>query len=96
MDSLLLEVVSSNIDLGKHLSRLFLDFDKAFDTINHNYLLDKLFNEGFRRLIYKWLMSYLMNRRQVVNLNSISKNCNTRGYDLSPITHLYGLLFWDS
>ena len=56
-----------------HLA-LYLDFSKAFDTVNHDILMSKLFHMGFRNEIYSWLKSYLSNRRQFVAINdNISK-----------------------
>ena len=43
---------------------LFIDFRKAFDTINHNILLKKLSKLGFSQNSYQWFKSYLANRSQ--------------------------------
>ena len=50
---------------------IFLDFAKAFDTVNHNILLQKLENYGIRGLPLKWFTSYLHKRHQVVKLCNI-------------------------
>ena len=47
---------------------LFLDFSKAFDTINH-ILFDQLKLYGIRRNALCWLKSYLANRYQYVEYN---------------------------
>ena len=47
----------------------FLDLKKAFDTIDHNLLMQKLQHYGFRGNCYEYLMSYYANRRQYVYLN---------------------------
>ena len=47
---------------------LFLDFSKAFDTINHDILLSKLYSYGIRGNPLRWFESYLYNRNQVVKI----------------------------
>ena len=41
-----------------------LDFQKAFDTVNHKILISKLNHYGVRRLSLDWFKSHLTKRRQ--------------------------------
>ena len=52
-----------NIDNGKYTAMVFIDFKKAFDTVNHQILLAKLKKYGIDSLEYLWFQSYLENSR---------------------------------
>ena len=49
---------------------IFLDFPKAFDTVNHDILLEKLKHYGIRGLPLNWFKSYLSGRYQCVKINN--------------------------
>ena len=58
------------IDSKKLTAVVLLDFSKAFDSINHQTLLNKLRNIGISSSGLSWFSSYLSNRYQVVCINS--------------------------
>ena len=67
----LIDKISKALDDGDFVIGVFLDFSKAFDTVDHNILLKKLDIYGIRGLALKWFGSYLSNRMQYVTYNSI-------------------------
>ena len=54
------------IDNNLYTCGVFIDFSKAFDTVNHEILLKKLESYGIRGMSLKWFTSYLNNRQQYV------------------------------
>ena len=53
---------------------VFLDFSKAFDTVDHNILIRKLERYGIRGVANDWFISYLTNRKHYVSLNNTCSN----------------------
>ena len=47
---------------------VFIDLKKAFDTVDHDILLDKLNHYGFRGMINDCFSSYLKNRMQTTQV----------------------------
>ena len=61
--------LTNNIEDKLNSLTIFLDLSKAFDTIDHKILLNKLNNYGIRGTSLKWFESYLSNRKQYVKIN---------------------------
>ena len=58
------------LDNGYLVDIVYFDFAKAFDSINHDLLLQKLCNYGLTGNCIKWLSSYLNNRTFRVKINN--------------------------
>ena len=57
--------VSKAIDDGMNTVGIFMDLSKAFDTIDHGILLEKLYHCGFRGVPHDWFKSYLTKYKTV-------------------------------
>ena len=66
-----MEKLSSGIDKSKVTVGVFIDLKKAFDTIDHTLLIDKLKYYGTQGIASNWLKSYLSQRKQLVNFNNV-------------------------
>ena len=55
-----------SLDDGKSVADAFLDLSKAFDCVNHSYLVAELFNCGLGETVLAWFRSYLSGRTQQV------------------------------
>ena len=57
--------VRQHLDNREHALGLYLDLKKAFDTVNHTILKEKLWRYGIRGKCHDLLKSYLTNREQI-------------------------------
>ena len=57
------------MDNGELTGVVFHDIQKAFDSIDHNILLDKLKFYGISQMELKWFQSYLADRYQQCQIN---------------------------
>ena len=72
---------------------LFMDFKKAFDSINHDILLRKLQFYGFHGKIYQWIKSYLSNRSQYIKLEEAESSLQNIEFGVPQGSILGPLLF---
>ena len=62
----LTDKIMKSLDNNEIVVGLFLDFTKAFDTLNHTVLINKLHKYGIRGNALNWIKSYLSDRNQFV------------------------------
>ena len=60
------------LDKGNYACGVFIDLQKAFDTVDHEILLKKLFHYGIRGTALSLFRSYLTNRKQFVSLGGVN------------------------
>ena len=65
----LIDRIRHDIDNGKIPLSVFLDLSKAFDTLDHSILLQNLKFDGVSGTSLQWFTSYLINRRQLVDID---------------------------
>ena len=86
--------VSKALDDGNSVVGVFLDFSKAFDTVDHDILMAKLEFYGIRGIGLKWFQDYLSNRSQYVTYNNCKSTSNVckcgvpQGSILGPLLFL--------
>ena len=96
---ILIDKITSAIDNGEHIIGLFLDFVKAFDTLNLDILLRTLHHYGIRGPVLQCFQSYLSGRKQTVRIsetNSVLKNITsgvTQQSILGPLLFLIYIIY---
>ena len=90
----LMDAVIGALERGDYTIGVFLDFSKAFDTVNHQILLRKLDFYGIHGIANSWIKDYLSNRTQTTTVNGHSSeikyiNCGVpQGSILGPLLFL--------
>ena len=83
--SALLDVTNhwfQSLDKGKEICAVFFDLRKAFDSVPHRILLQKIRSTGINQQVSNWLFSYLHDRKQYVVLD---------GKESAPVPVLSGV-----
>ena len=79
------------LDRNEYCLSVFLDLSKAFDTINHGLLLEKLEFYGIRGTALHWFQSYLHQRKQYVTYSNT--NSKSAEIEYCECTYFRGDLF---
>lgn len=93
----ILDVLDScykNLDNNNMIVGIYLDLQKAFDTVDHEILLSKLSYYGIRGVMLSWIKNYLYNRKQYTVANNVASDLGSitcgvpQGSVLGPLLFL--------
>ena len=93
----IVNTIQSNMKSGKFTCGLFTDLKKAFDTVDHYILFQKLDFYGIRGIVNDWFRSYLTYRKQTTSNGSYISNSETTLYGVpqgSVLAHFYSYCMW--
>ena len=89
----LVKELYSSYDEGNCTSCIFVDYRKAFETLDHSILCQKLEGYNFSPLSVSWFQSYLENRKHIVRTNNIASDPAAVRYGVPQGSTLGPLLF---
>ena len=69
-----IDIILQNYLNNSETDVIYLDYAKAFDKVDHQILLNKLYSYGIRGKLLMWLNSYLSNRWQSVTVSGKKSN----------------------
>lgn len=69
----LTELIHQTLETTTPCLVIFIDRAKAFDTLKHEILLNKLEEMGIRGLVKNLMTSYIQNRKQIVRIGEHAK-----------------------
>ena len=73
----LTDFIKQEQDKGNYTGMVLLDLHKAFDTVDHSILLQKLEALGLQQTDIDWFQSYLSNRLQSVEVGGTLSSAST-------------------
>ena len=68
------ETIKETIEKSMFGCFVFIDLQKAFDTVNHSILINKLEHYGIKGIGLDWFSSYLSNCKQYVSVNGATSD----------------------
>ena len=87
------ERIRKCLDKGEFAGDVFVNLQKAFDTVNHKILLSKLDHFGIRGCCNDWFRSYLSERLQFVTIRNSNSSSRQVSHGVPQVSVLGPLLF---
>lgn len=81
------------IERNKKIMAIFLDFKRAFETIDREIMIHKLYMYGIQGKELNWFKSYLRNRKQITKVNGNKSSAMDNDYGVPQGSILGALLF---
>ena len=66
----MVDQILESFEYNKYTLGVFFDLYKAFDTVDHSILLEKLELYGVTDRNHSWFKNYLSNRKQFIQINN--------------------------
>ena len=92
----MLDIVKSSynqINSNQFTALVLIDLKKAFDTVSHNIVLNKLRNYSIRGMAHTLIRSYATKRKQFVSINQIRSDLKCINYGVPQGSSLGPLFF---
>ncbi|CAD6224365.1 GSCOCG00011771001-RA-CDS, partial [Cotesia congregata] len=83
----------NELDKGLFVGIVYLDFARAFETINRKRLIEKMKSLGITGVVLKWFESYLFDRKQRVKFKNVVSNDKETIHGVPQGSKLGPLLF---
>ena len=82
-----------SIQSKEHIAMLLMDLRKAFDTVSHYKLLQKLYHYGIRGPVNRLIESYLTSRKQFISIDKVNSSAQSINIGVPQGSILGPLLF---
>ena len=86
-------MIRKALDEDKFACGVFIDLQKAFETVDHGILLSKLNHYGVRGASYQWFKSYLIGRQRYTTIAHLKSDLRGINYGVPQGSILGPTLF---